>query len=76
MPSRMDEVLTVLFYVYAGLAVSAPLLAIPAILICRRLSIPPWKGAVVCIPWLGLPLFALMIRLPDHGNTPRPLDPR
>jgi len=66
--ARLDFVLTILFYVYAGLAFSAPLFAIPAFVICRRLSNPSWKGVVACIPWLGLPVFAWMIRFPMEST--------
>jgi hypothetical protein len=58
---RMDLVLTILFYVYLGLALSAPLLVFPALLICRKLANPLWKGLVVLIPLLGLPLFSLIL---------------
>ena len=60
----MDIFLTILFYVYLGLALSAPFLVIPAILICRKLANPWWKRLVVLIPLFGLPLFALIIKLP------------
>jgi len=68
----MDVFLTILFYVYLGLALSTPLLVIPALLICRKLSNPSWKGLVVLIPIVGLPLFSLILELrrfsprPDH----------
>jgi len=68
----MDVILTVLFYVYVALAFSAPLFVIPAIVICRKLSNPFWKGAIVCIPWLGLPLFVLMIHF-TKKSTLQPL---
>ena len=70
----MDLFLTVLFYVYVGLACSAPLFAIPAVVICRKLSDASWKGAVACVPWIGLPLFALMIRFPEPSRASAPLD--
>jgi hypothetical protein len=66
----MDVLLTILFYAYLGLTVSTPLLVIPAMLICRKLSNPWWKGLVVLMPLLGLPLFTLMLRLPKLCQRP------
>ena len=60
----MDIVLTILFYIYLGLFLSAPFLLIPAVLICRKLSNPWWKGLVMLVPVLGVPLFFLMLKLP------------
>jgi hypothetical protein len=60
----MDTLLTVLVYEYVGLAFSAPLLVIPAMLICRKLANPWWKSLVILIPLLGLPLFSLILKLP------------
>ena len=40
----MDIVLTVLFYIYLGLFLSAPFLLVPAIFMCRLISNPWWKG--------------------------------
>ncbi len=65
----MDLFLTVLFYIYLTLALSAPLLVIPAIVMCRTLSNPSWKGLVVLIPLVGLPLFSLLITLPKLSPT-------
>jgi hypothetical protein len=66
----MDHALITLFYVYAGLAFSAPLFVIPALVICRKLSDSYWKAAIASIPWLGLPLFALVIRFPEESRYP------
>jgi len=68
----MDLTLTILFYVYAWLALAAPLFVIPSVVICRRRSTSAWRAIVVGIPWFGLPLFALMIRLSER-SAPRPL---
>jgi hypothetical protein len=65
----MDVFLTILFYVYLGLALSAPFLVIPAIWICHKLSNPWWKGLVVLIPLFGLPLFSLIIKLPKLSQS-------
>jgi len=59
----MDVFLTILFYVYLGLALSTPLLVIPAPLICRKLSNSSWKALVVLIPIFGFPLFSLILEL-------------
>lgn len=61
----MDVFLTILFYVYLGLALTAPLLVIPAMFLCRNLSNPWRKGLVVLIPWFGLSFFSLIIKLPQ-----------
>jgi hypothetical protein len=65
----MEIFLTILFYVYLGLALSAPFLVIPAILICRASANPWWKGLVVLIPLFGLPLFCLMVKLPTLSQS-------
>jgi hypothetical protein len=60
----MDVLLTLLFYVYAGLVISMPLLVMPARTICRRSAGSPWKTLVVLVPVIGLPLFASVLNLP------------
>ena len=66
----MDLVLTILFCVYAALGISAPVFVIPAVIISRKLSNATWRGVVAGIPWLGLPLFALMIRRSKESARP------
>jgi hypothetical protein len=68
----MDLTLSILFYGYVGLALSSPLFVIPALVMCRRLSNSYWKAALVCVPWLGLPLFALLIRFPEPSRRRSP----
>jgi hypothetical protein len=58
----MDGFLTALFYVYAGLALTAPLLLVPALQLCRRSGEPARKALLVLLPYIGLPLFALALR--------------
>jgi hypothetical protein len=65
----MDRALTALFYLYLALALTAPLLLVPAVLICRRSSNPLWKSALVLIPWVGLPLFSVLVKLPAPPST-------
>jgi hypothetical protein len=73
----LDLALTVLFCVYVGLALSAPLFVVPATVICRKLGKPSWKGAIACIPWLGLPMFALIIgSSQESAGSTRPADRR
>jgi hypothetical protein len=73
----MDLALTILFYVYVGLALSAPTFVIPAVVICRKSSNPSWKGVIAGVPLIGLPLFALLIRFPRASRRPAPsVEPR
>jgi hypothetical protein len=65
----MDCFLTILFYVYLGLAVSTPLLIVPAIVLCHKTCNPLWKSLAVIIPVLGLPLFCLALDLPRKKST-------
>jgi hypothetical protein len=60
----MDAFLTALFYIHAGLAITAPLLAVPAGLICHKQAHSRWKALAVLVPVIGLPLFAAMVHTP------------
>lgn len=54
---NMDAFLTFMFYMYAGLIISAPILVVPAIFICRKASASWSKGLLMLIPIVGIPLF-------------------
>jgi hypothetical protein len=60
----MNAFLTTLFYIHAGLAITTPLLAVPAGLICRKQAHSRWKTLAVLVPVIGLPLFAAMVDPP------------
>jgi hypothetical protein len=64
----MNAILTTLFYIHAGLAITTPLLAVPAGLICHKQAHSRWKALAVLVPVIGLPLFAAMV---DPSRRPR-----
>jgi hypothetical protein len=60
----MNAFLATLFYIHAGLAITTPLLVVPAGLICRKRAHSRWKTLAVLVPVIGLPLFAVMVDPP------------